>query len=58
MHFQLDVKVENLSVVKDSRRVFTTAGESVELLWEEQLVLIIKAKAAVEKNQEFILEKN
>jgi len=58
VHFQLDVKVDNLSVVKDSRRVFTTAGESVEPIWEELPILIIKAKTAVEKNQEFILEKN
>ncbi|MFD2902519.1 hypothetical protein [Sphingobacterium anhuiense] len=51
-HFQLDVKVENLSVVKDSRRVFTTAGELVELIWEELPMLIIKAKVSGEKDQE------
>lgn len=57
-HFGIDVRVEKLTIVKDSRKVLTIRGESVELLWEEQLMLIIKAKAAVEKNQEFILEKN
>ncbi|MEN5378904.1 hypothetical protein [Sphingobacterium kitahiroshimense] len=57
-HFGTDVRVEKLTIVKDSRKVVTIRGESVELLWEEQLMLIIKAKAAVEKNQELLLEKN
>jgi len=57
-HFGIDVRVEKLTIVKDSRKVLTIRGESVELLWEEQLMLIIKAKAAIEKNQELILEKN
>jgi len=56
-HFGIDVRVEKLTIVKDSRKVLTIRGESVELLWEEQLMMIIKAKAAVEKNQEQLLEK-
>ncbi|MEN5054035.1 hypothetical protein [Sphingobacterium kitahiroshimense] len=43
-HFDLDVKVEKLSIVKDSRKVFTMDGESVELIWEEQLMLIMRTK--------------
>lgn len=43
-HFDLDVKVEKLSIVKDSRKVFIMDGESVELIWEEQLMLIMRTK--------------
>lgn len=43
-YFDLDVKVEKLSIVKDSRKVFTMDGESVELIWEEQLMLIMRTK--------------
>ncbi|WP_400262953.1 hypothetical protein ACFX5U_07720 [Sphingobacterium sp. SG20118] len=32
-HFQLDVRVEKLSIVKDSRQIMTKKGESVELIW-------------------------
>lgn len=42
-HFMLDVRVEKLTIVKGSRKVLTIAGESVELLWEEQLMLIMKS---------------
>ena len=42
--FALDVKVEKLSIVKDSRKVFTMDGESIELIWEEQLMLIMRTK--------------
>lgn len=48
VHFQLDVKVVNLPVVKDSRRVVTMNGESVELIWGEQPTMIMKVKATVE----------
>ncbi|WP_400261328.1 hypothetical protein ACFX5U_15545 [Sphingobacterium sp. SG20118] len=42
-HFQLDVRVEKLAVVQGSRPVLTNDGESVELIWEEQLMMIIKS---------------
>lgn len=43
-HFKLDVRVEKLAVVKDSRKVVKMSGESVELIWAEQLTMIMKAK--------------
>lgn len=43
-HFKLDVRIEKLAVVKDSRKVAKMNGESVELIWAEQLTMIIKAK--------------
>lgn len=43
-HFKLDVRIEKLAVVKDSRKVVKMTGESVELIWAEQLTMIIKAK--------------
>ncbi|WP_144243279.1 hypothetical protein [Sphingobacterium sp. ML3W] len=42
-HFQLDVRVEKLAVVQGSRTVLTNDGESFELIWEEQLMMIIKS---------------
>lgn len=41
-HFGIDVRVEKLTIVKDSRKVLTIAGESLELLWEERLMMIIR----------------
>lgn len=41
-HFKIDVRVEKLTIVKDSRKVLTIAGESLELLWEERLMMIIR----------------
>ncbi|MFD2905199.1 hypothetical protein [Sphingobacterium anhuiense] len=43
-HFQLDVRVEQLSIVKDSRTVMTEKGASMDLIWEEQPTMIIKAR--------------
>lgn len=43
-HFNLDVRIEKLAVVKDSRKVVKMTGESVELIWAEQLTMIMKAK--------------
>ncbi|MCW2259602.1 MULTISPECIES: hypothetical protein [Sphingobacterium] len=43
-HFKLDVRIEKLAVVKDSRKVTKMTGESVELIWAEQLTMIMKAK--------------
>ncbi|AIM37240.1 hypothetical protein KO02_11475 [Sphingobacterium sp. ML3W] len=43
-HFQLDVRVEKLSIVKDSRQIMTKRGESVELIWQEQPTMIMKTK--------------
>lgn len=43
-HFQLEVIVEKLSVVKDSRPIKTEGGESVELIWDEQTTMIIRKK--------------
>ncbi|MEJ5148466.1 hypothetical protein [Sphingobacterium sp. MYb388] len=43
-HFKLDVRIEKLAVVKDSRKVVKMTGESVELIWAEQLTMIMKAK--------------
>ena len=43
-HFQLDVRVEKLSIVKDSRQIITKRGESVELIWQEQPTMIMKTK--------------
>ena len=57
MHFGIEVTLERLTIVKDSRKVLNIAGESVELIWEEQLMMIIKAKRTVKENQELILEK-
>jgi len=56
-HFGIEVTLERLTIVKDSRKVLSIAGESVELIWEEQLMMIIKAKRTVKENQELILEK-
>ncbi|AIM36089.1 hypothetical protein KO02_04820 [Sphingobacterium sp. ML3W] len=42
-HFQLDVRVDKLAVVQGSRKVLTISGESVELIWDEQLMMIIKS---------------
>lgn len=56
-HFGIEVTLERLTIVKDSRKVLSIAGESVELIWEEQLMMIIKAKRTVKENQEIILEK-
>lgn len=41
-HFQLEVKVEQLSIVKDSRPITTENGESLELIWEEQTTMIMR----------------
>jgi hypothetical protein len=41
-NFKIDVRVEKLTIVKDSRKVLTIAGESLELLWEERLMMIIR----------------
>ncbi|WP_400260886.1 hypothetical protein ACFX5U_12450 [Sphingobacterium sp. SG20118] len=46
-HFQLEVRVEKLSIVKGSRKVLTISGESVELIWDEQLMMIVKANKVV-----------
>lgn len=43
-HFQLEVHVEKLSVVKDSRSFMTDKGESIELIWQEQPTMIMKTK--------------
>ncbi|MNW13234.1 hypothetical protein D3C71_2111310 [compost metagenome] len=56
-HFGIEVSLERLTIVKDSRKVLSIAGETVELIWEEQLMMIIKAKRTVKENQELILEK-
>ncbi|MCW2258687.1 MULTISPECIES: hypothetical protein [Sphingobacterium] len=56
-HFGIEVSLERLTIVKDSRKVLSIVGESVELIWEEQLMMIIKAKRTVKENQELILEK-
>lgn len=42
-HFQLDVRVEKLAVVQGSRPVLTNDDKSVELIWEKQLMMIIKS---------------
>ena len=43
-HFNLDVRIEKLAVVKESHKVVKMNGESVELIWEEQLTMVMKAK--------------
>lgn len=43
-HFQLDVKVEQLSIVTNSRPITTENGESVELIWEDQKTMIMRTK--------------
>lgn len=54
-YFGLTVKLEKLTIVKDSRKLFTIDGESVELIWEEQLILVMRTKrglvAELSKNQ-------
>lgn len=56
-HFGIEVTLERLTIVKDSRKVLSIAGESLELIWEEQLMMIMKAKVVVREKQEFTLEK-
>ncbi|WP_156169852.1 hypothetical protein [Sphingobacterium sp. IITKGP-BTPF85] len=41
-YFQLDVRIEKLSVVQGSRPIMTMESESVELIWHEQQTVIIK----------------
>lgn len=59
-HFQLEVHVENLSVVKDSRSLMTDKGESIELIWQEQPTMIMKTKigAKVGKTYPMLAENN
>ncbi|WP_400261922.1 hypothetical protein ACFX5U_20435 [Sphingobacterium sp. SG20118] len=45
--FQLEVRVEKLSIVKESRQVITKNGISVELIWQEQPMMIMKSKPNV-----------
>ncbi|AIM39010.1 hypothetical protein KO02_21665 [Sphingobacterium sp. ML3W] len=45
--FQLHVRVEKLSIVKESRQVITKNGISVELIWQEQPMMIMKSKPNV-----------
>ncbi|MEN5058461.1 hypothetical protein [Sphingobacterium kitahiroshimense] len=42
-HFGIDVRVEKLTIVRGSHMVATVHGESLELIWEEQLMLIMKS---------------
>lgn len=56
-HFGIEVSLERLTIVKDSRKVLSIAGESLELIWEEQLMVIMKAKEVVIEKQELTLEK-
>ncbi|MEN5231516.1 hypothetical protein [Sphingobacterium faecium] len=56
-HFGIEVTLERLTIVKDSRKVLSIAGESLELIWEEQLMMIMKAKEVVREKQELTLEK-
>jgi hypothetical protein len=56
-HFGIEVTLERLTIVKDSRKVLSIAGESLELIWEEQLMMIMKAKGVVREKQELTLEK-
>jgi len=56
-HFGIEVTLERLTIVKDSRKVLSIACESLELIWEEQLMMIMKAKEVVREKQEFTLEK-
>lgn len=57
-HFGIEVTLERLTIVKDSRKVLSIAGESLELIWEEQLMMIMKAKGVVMENEELTLEKH
>lgn len=43
-HFQLEVIVEKLLIVKSSRSITVKDGESVELIWDEQTTMIMKKK--------------
>ncbi|MDH5828720.1 hypothetical protein [Sphingobacterium faecium] len=45
--FQLEVRVEKLSIVTDSRQILTKDGASVELIWQEQPMMIMKSKPNV-----------
>ncbi|MFD2905384.1 hypothetical protein [Sphingobacterium anhuiense] len=49
-YFGIEENFERLTIVKGGRKVLSIAGESLELLWEEQLMMIIKAKVVVEEN--------
>lgn len=59
-HFQLEVDVENLSVVKGSRSFMTDKGESIELMWQEQPTMIMKTKIGgkVGKSYPMLVENN
>ena len=59
-HFQLEVHVQNLSVVKDSRSFMTDKGESTELIWHEQPTMIMKTKigAKIGKTYPMLAESN
>lgn len=59
-HFQLEVQVENLSVLKVSRSLMTEKGESIELIWQEQPTMIMKTKigAKVGKTYPMLAENN
>lgn len=59
-HFQLEVHIENLSVVKDSRSFMTDQGESIELIWQAQPTMIMKTKigAKVGKTYPKLAENN
>ncbi|MCW2262098.1 MULTISPECIES: hypothetical protein [Sphingobacterium] len=59
-HFQLEVHIENLSVVKDSMSFMTDKGESIELIWEKQPTMIMKTKmgAKVGKTYPMLVENN
>ena len=59
-YFQLEVHVENLSIVKDSRSFMTDKGESIELIWHEQPTMIMKTKigAKIGKSYPMLVENN
>ncbi|MNE27074.1 hypothetical protein D3C80_1204680 [compost metagenome] len=43
-HFHLEAKIEKLVIVKDSHKIITANGYSVELIWEDQLVMVMETK--------------
>ncbi|AIM35484.1 hypothetical protein KO02_01520 [Sphingobacterium sp. ML3W] len=59
-HFQLEVRSEMLHIVKGSRAVAHLDHEDVEIIWGEQLMMIMKSKkgAKVDKSYPLLAENN
>ncbi|UZJ65618.1 hypothetical protein OKW96_05380 [Sphingobacterium sp. KU25419] len=59
-HFELEVRTEMLHIVKGSRPISHLEHEEVEILWDQQLTMIMKTKigAKVGKTYPMLAENN